>query len=128
MVLECLISKMGEGRMRIVIASATIVAIWACSAAQAQDGPKSCDIECLKQRVSVLEQARDDRLTTGTVGVPVVSVAPAATGPDISWETYIPNPATLTPYISALNCQRHEQTVTVPSEDGGTRQVNVRRC
>lgn len=68
------------------------------------------------------------RLTTGSVGVPIVSVAPAATGPDISWETYIPNPATLTPYISALNCQRTDQTVTVPSEDGGTRQINVRRC
>ena len=113
--------------MRIGIVSATIIAIWACSAAQAQNAPKSCDAECvqrlqqnisdLQQRVSALEQAME---TTGTVS--------GATRPDISWEAYMPNPATLTPYISALNCQRHDQTVTVPSEDGGTRQINVRRC
>jgi hypothetical protein len=105
--------------MRINIAPATIMAIWACSAAQAQNVPKSCDIECLQQRVSALEQVMEDRLTTGTVGLP---------GPDVYSETFIPNPPTLTPYISALSCQRHLQTVTVPSEAGGTIQINVRRC
>ena len=68
--------------MRIGIVSATIIAIWACSAAQAQNAPKSCDAECvqrlqqnisdLQQRVSALEQAME---TTGTVS--------GATRPDI---------------------------------------------
>jgi phospholipase/lecithinase/hemolysin len=124
--------------MRFIITPATIIAIWACSAAQAQNAPKACDAECvqrlqqslsdLQQRVRALEQASEDRLTTGSVGLPVVPVAPADTGPDNYWQTYVTNPPTLTPYVSALSCQRHEQIVTVPSEDGGTRQVNVRRC
>jgi hypothetical protein len=130
--------------MRFFITSATIIAIWACSAAQAQNTPKSCDMECLQQRLNALEQARsvpnscdiacleqrvtaleqardDDRLTTS-------SIVSGPAGPYISWETDIPDPATLTPYISALNCRRTDQIVTVPSEDGGTRQINVRRC
>lgn len=125
-----LISKMGEGQMRFVIIPATIIAIWTCSDAQAQNVPMACDAACvqrlqqsisdLQQRVQVLEKEMDDQLRTGS--------NPANTGPYISWETNIPNPGTLTPYISALNCQRHDQTMTVPSEDGGTRQINVRRC
>jgi hypothetical protein len=113
--------------MRFFITSATIIAICTCSAAYAQNAQKACDAECvqrlqqsisdLQQRVSALEQEGD---TTGTVS--------GATAPDIYWETYVPNPATLTPYISALNCQRHDQTVTVPSEGGGTSQISVRRC
>jgi hypothetical protein len=125
--------------MRTLITPVTMIAIWiGCCAAQAQNAPKACDSECvqrlqqslsdLQQRVRALERASEDRLTTGSVGLPVVPVAPAATGPDNYWETYIANPATLTPYISALACQRNEQTVTLPSEDGGTRQINVRRC
>lgn len=116
--------------MRFIITPVTMIAIWACSAAQAQNAPKACDAECvqrlqqsisdLQQRVQVLEKEMDDQLRTGS--------NPANTGPYISWETDIPNPATLTPYISALNCQRHDQTVIVPSEGGGTSQVNVRRC
>ena len=43
-------------------------------------------------------------------------------------ETFIPNPPTLTPYVSALACQHYEQTVTVPTEGGGTQQIVVRRC
>jgi len=118
--------------MRFFITTATIIAMWACSAAQAQNATKACDAECLRrlqqslsdlqQRVSALEQARDDRLSTGSI------VSFPDTGPYISWETDIPDPGTLTPYISALNCRRHDETVTVPSEDGGTRQINVRRC
>jgi len=30
------------------------------------------------------------------------------------------------PYV--LNCRRSQETVTVPSEEGGTRQIVVRRC
>jgi hypothetical protein len=112
--------------MRFVITPATILLIWACSVAQAQNAPKTCDAECvqrlqqslsdLQQRVSALEQQME---TTGTIGQP---------GPDVYTETFIANPATLTPYISELSCRRHEQTVIVPSEDGGIRQINVRRC
>jgi hypothetical protein len=108
-----------------------MIAIWiGCCAAQAQNAPKACDAECvqrlqqnlsdLQQRVRALEQTNEDSLATGSVGLP--------TGRDIFTETFVTNPPTLTPYISALACQRHEQTVTVPAEDGGTRQINVRRC
>ena len=114
--------------MRIVLAPVAMIAIWACCAAQAQNVSRSCDLECLNQRVTALERARDDRLTTGSVGLPVVPVAPPATGPNIFSEAFIPNPATLTPYISALDCQHHEQAATVPSEGGGTQQINVKRC
>jgi hypothetical protein len=80
-----------------------------CCAAQAQNAPKACDTGC-------------------SVAVPVVAVAPANTGTEISSYYYMSNPPTLTPYVSALSCQHHEEVVTVPSEDGGTRQIFVRRC
>ena len=119
--------------MRTLIAPLTTITIlWGCCVAQAQSVPKLCDAECkqrlqqsisdLQQRVRVLEQESDNRLTTGNVA------APAATGPDISTFTFIPDPATLTPYIWALSCQHHEQTGTVPSEGGGAQQITVRRC
>ncbi len=114
--------------MRFVVIPVTIIAIWAGTAAQAQNVPKLCDVACLEQRVSALEQARDDRLTTGAVAIAVLPVAPAATETYTYWDTYIPNPATLTPYTSAIICLHSEQSVTVPSEAGGTSQINVRRC
>ena len=116
--------------MRTLIAPlATITVLLGCCVAQAQSVPKLCDAECiqrlqqsisdLQQRVRVLEQASEDRLTTGGVGLP---------GNDVSGFTYIPDPPTLTPYVWALSCQHHEQTGTVPSEGGGAQQITVRRC
>jgi len=124
--------------MRSVIASAAVTVMLLCPVAQAQNAPKGCDAECvqrlqqtilnLQQRVNALEQAKDDRLTTGSVGLPVVPVAPADTGPDLYNETFIRNPASLTPYISAIGCQHREQTGVVPSEGGGIQQITVNRC
>ena len=116
--------------MRTLITPLTTIAILlGCCVAQAQNVPKACDAECvqrlqqsisdLQQRVRALEQASEDRLTTGSVVLP---------GPDVSAFTYVPDPPTLTPYVWALSCQHHEQTGTVPSEGGGAQQITVRRC
>jgi hypothetical protein len=50
-------------------------------------------------------------------------------------ESYIPvggtPPETLAPYVPpprSLNCERSRETVSVPSEFGGERRINVTRC
>jgi len=95
--------------MRTLIMPVAIAIVIGCCAAQAQNAPKACDTGC-------------------SAAVPVVAVSPANTGTQISTYTYMPDPPTLTPYVSALSCQHHEEVVTVPTENGGTQQVTVRRC
>ena len=46
--------------MRLFLASAAMMVIWAsCSAAQAEDTTKACNIECLLQKVDALEKKVD---------------------------------------------------------------------
>ena len=57
-----------------------------------------------------------------------VDVAPYPTDVPSSLGYFPPMAYFLTGLPHGLNCRRSQETVTVPSEQGGTRQILVRRC
>jgi hypothetical protein len=57
----------------------------------------------------------------------IVAVSPYA--PDEAMTYTTPEPVVFVPILQrALSCHKSKQTVTVPSEDGGTREITITRC